>query len=328
MARLTNEEITLLRNLYHKDRFTTPRLARTFHCSLSTVHYWLNHTQRQLRRAPAGPPDVQLQRRRTLVSQLATMTDATGEPIYPSARLIAAALYQRHNIIASRDTVRRDLITGGFVARVRPRITAYPTDSAKRLAFATAYQGVDPSTIAFSDEKIFDTNHHGHRRAWIPKGTSPKGRLVSRWPNRVHVWGCIGHNFKMLVVLKSGERLDRDKYVRSILAKCVPELRSRNLTFLQDGAACHRAAIPYLNGKNVPLVQDYPPRSPDMNVIETLWANLQRRVWAKRPITCADLVRSIREAWEEIPQYEIDNLIKTWPARLHKVIANNGTMST
>jgi hypothetical protein len=246
--------------------------------------------------------------------------------LYPSARLIAAALYQFHRVSASRDTVRRDLDAVGFVARVRPRTTALPNDSAKRLAFATAYRNVDPRTVAFSDEKIFDTNHHGHRQAWIPAGTSPKGRLVSRWPNRVHVWGCVGANFRMLVILKDGVRLNKDSYIRTILSKCVPQLLARKLTFLQDGAGCHRAAIPYLGRKQVPLVQEYPARSPDLNIIETLWANLQRRVWQRRPITREDLVRSITECWSETPQSEIDSLLDTWPRRLQSVIAKRGAM--
>lgn len=212
---LTQEQIThCSTTLYHRERFTTVRLARTFACSLSTVHYWLSHAQRQLRRAPSRTDAEQLRHRRTLVRALALQTDPTGEPLYPSARLIAAALYQYHRVSASRDTVRRDLDATGFVARVRPRTTALLNDSAKRLAstlgdvanyggnvdVATAHRNVDPRTVAFSDEKIFDTNHHGHRQAWIPAGTSPKGRLVSRWPNRVHVWGCVGDNFRMLLL--------------------------------------------------------------------------------------------------------------------------------
>lgn len=265
-------------------------------------------------------------RRRRLIRQLATVADAQREPLYPSARLIAAALYQGYGIAVSHDTVRNDLHAVGYVARVRPRITAYGTDSDRRLAFAMANRDVDPLTIAFSDEKIFDTNHHGHRMAWIKDGDAPRGRLVSRWPNRVHIWGCIGHNFKMLVIINENEKLDKNSYIRKILCKCVPGLRAQNLTFLQDGAACHRASISYLNRMNVPLVQNYPARSPDLNVIETLWANLQRSVWAKRPITRDDLVTAIKTSWNEIKNEEIDALLRVWPARLASVIANRGEM--
>lgn len=322
----SQQQITLLRRLYHKERFTTVRLARTFQCSLSTVHHWINHETRHLRRAPRRTTVEDIRRRRTFVRQLALHNDAHGEPVYPSARLIAAALFQIHAISASRETVRRDLAACNLVARVRPCTTAYPADEAKRLAFARANRHVDPRTIAFSDEKIFDTNHHGHRQAWIPAGTNPRGRLVSRWPNRVHVWGCISTSFRLLVILKEGERLDKDRYIRTILVKCVKRLLETKLTFLQDGAACHRAAINYLVGKKIPLVTEYPPRSPDMNVIETLWANLQRRVWAKRPITREDLAKSIKLCWDEFPQSEIDALIDTWPHRLANVIAKRGAM--
>jgi hypothetical protein len=38
----------------------------------------------------------------------------------------------------------------------------------------------------------------------------------------------------MLVILKDGEKLDKDGYIRKILAKVVPGLLQRGLTFLQD----------------------------------------------------------------------------------------------
>ncbi len=323
---LSQPEITLLRTLYHAQHFTTTRLARTFRVSVATVHYWLHHDTRQRRAAPIRSSAATILHRRTRVRRLAGALDPTGEPMFPSARLIAAALHRLYNISVSHDTVRSDLHTMGFVARVRPRITAYQADEERRLAFATANKDVDPLTIAFSDEKIFDTNHHGHRQAWIARGEKPKGRLVSRWPNRVHVWGCIAHGFKMLVILKDGEKLDKSSYIRKILSKCVPGLMQKGLTFLQDGAACHRAAIPYLVRMNVPLVQNYPARSPDLNVIETLWANLQRSVWAKRPISRADLEKAIKSSWEEVPSSEIDSLLRVWPARLAAVVQNGGEM--
>ena len=323
---LTQEEINTLRRLYHQQRFTTTRLARTFNVSLATVHHWLHHELRHRRAAPHRTPVADLLRRRRFVRTLAQANDAQGEPKYPSARLIAAALHHKHNISVSHDTVRNELHALGLVARVRPRITAYRSDEAKRLAFARANVATDPLTIAFSDEKIFDTNHHGHRQVWIKEGEMPKGRLVSRWPNRVHVWGCVAHGFRMLVVLKEDEKLNKDSYIRKILSKCVPGLRAKGLTFLQDGAACHRAAIPYLNRMNVPLVQNYPARSPDLNVIETLWANLQRSVWAKRPISRGDLESAIKTSWNEIKDTEIDSLVSIWPQRIQNVIQKCGAM--
>jgi hypothetical protein len=74
------------------------------------------------------------------------------------------------------------------------------------------------------------------------------------------------------------------------------------------------------------MVQNYPARSPDMNVIETLWANLQRYVWAKRPISRVDLVSAIETSWAQIPNAEIDNLVRIWPERLNTVIRHRGMM--
>jgi transposase len=140
----------------------------------------------------------------------------------------------------------------------------------------------------------------------------------------VHIWGCIGDGFRSLVILREGEKLDKQAYIRRILQKVVPELKRRNLTFLQDGAACHRAAIPYLKSKGVKLVENYPPRSPDFNVIEMLWARLQRDVWALRPTSRRELESSVRQAWDAIPEAFVLSLLRGWRNRLQIAAANGG----
>lgn len=97
-----------------------------------------------------------------------------------------------------------------------------------------------------------------------------------------------------------------------------------NSVFLQDGAACHRAALGYLQRKNIQMVEDYPARSPDFNMIETLWAKLQTDVWAKRPVTRDDLVKAIRASWDEMSDVYVASLLRCWTSRLDTAIARNG----
>lgn len=328
---LEQAQIDIIHRLSATNGWPMRRIAKLLRVSRATVHYWVTQrgigAKRATKQAPKKSCAVAISRRRAHVKRLALKTDAAGERLYSSARLIAAVLARDYNIEVSHDTVRRDLNAVGLCCRVRPVITALEKDHAARLAFALANIRLSGTQVAFSDEKIFDTNNHSFRMQWVKVGERPSGRLVSRWPTgRVHVWGVISPKFRLLVILNEGEKLTTEAYIRKCVSRAVPLLKQHNLHFLQDGAACHRGAEDYLKRKNVLRLTEYPARSPDMNVIETLWAFLQRLVWSKRPVTRDDLVAAIKRSWDEITDEYVENLHKTWTKRLQNVIDRKGSM--
>lgn len=319
--------IDVLRRLYRQERWTVERIARFLRLARSTVHYWINkqNPTRYVRTPPKhDATKVTLRRRRLRV--LVDKTDATGERTYCSARLLAAALFRLHQTKVSPDTVRRDLKSLGLVSRVRPVVTAYESDAVARLTFARRYLSLDPRVVLFSDEKIFDTNNHSHRLSWVVKGAKPPSRLVSRWPCRVHVWGVIGVGFRSLVILPEGCKLDKDAYIRRCLSKICKTTVEKGYYFLQDGAACHRAAIKYLTEKKVKMFDNYPARSPDFNMIETVWAKLQKDVWELRPSNRSELVAAVEKAWWALSEEYVTSLVLRWPQRLKTAIASKGRM--
>ena len=319
--------VDTLRKLYHHERWTIARIARFLNVARSSVHYWA--TKENPTREKKLPPkhctlSITLRRRRLRV--LVQKVDGTGERMYPSSRLLAAALFRLHRTRVSPTTVRRDLGAIGVVSRVRPVITAYDSDAPTRLTFARRYRHLNPCLVLFSDEKIFDTNNHSHRLSWIEKGERAPTRLVSRWPSRVHVWGVIGVGFRCLVILPEGCKLDKDAYIRRCLSKVINKAVEKGYYFLQDGAACHRSALKYLQGKKVKLFEKYPPRSPDFNMIETLWAKLQKDVWSLRPSNRDQLAAAVEKAWAAVSEDYVKSLVLGWPERLECAIKRKGAM--
>ncbi|KAJ0060265.1 hypothetical protein NL108_006176, partial [Boleophthalmus pectinirostris] len=66
--------------------------------------------------------------------------------------------------------------------------------------------------------------------------------------------------------------------------------------------------------------------SPDMNPIEHLWDNLDRRVCHRIPLpaTVVDLRTALLEEWDTIPVAEINALITSMPRQVQVLLDANG----
>jgi len=57
----------------------------------------------------------------------------------------------------------------------------------------------------------------------------------------------------------------------------------------------------------------WPPQSPDLNPIELLWDELDRRVRNECPTSKNHLWSILQEAWNNLSQVTIENLIERMP---------------
>jgi transposase len=177
------------------------------------------------------------------------------------------------------------------------------------------------SKLVFSDESWLCCNENTGKIQWCKRGEKPLPReKKARWnvPS-VMVWGAIGKGFKSkLVILPSkredddGEvkvfRLDSESYVRRCLSTVSNRLVSEGRIFQQDGARSHIAkrTRAYLRRKKINWIEDWPPYSPDLNMIEPVWKELARGVGALCPLTTQELVAAAEKVWNEMPQRILD----------------------
>lgn len=342
---LTQRELDSILRL-SKGGMSTRVIAQAFGVSSACVSYWV---RKKARRAPPPSPPPRKQtsdRRRKIVQQLACkqrfVWDECGGlsrkvPLHGSARAIATALARDYSIDVSRQTVHRDLVALGFVSRVRPKTTSTSLkDAVTRVVFSKKLLCKRKEwfkRVCFSDEKIFTSNDATWRRMWVRRGCRPLPRERRRWPKgRVHVWGCVGIGFRHLVVFPESKandnraqyRLTKQQYVRRCLSPVIPFLLDGNAVFQQDGAGAHVSGEAFVECKGVEFLKNWPPRSPQLNPIETLWAILQERVAQHHPRNREELVQTVRAEWDAVSSKTVDALVLSFSKRLKSCIAEKG----
>ncbi len=80
--------------------------------------------------------------------------------------------------------------------------------------------------------------------------------------------------------------------------------------------------VPHFTKKN-----QWPANSPDLNLIENLWAYMDRKVHARRARTLEGLKKIIKDEWAKISLEVIKNLYHSYPKRLQQIIDRKGDMS-
>ena len=101
--------------------------------------------------------------------------------------------------------------------------------------------------------------------------------------------------------------------------------------FQQDGATPQTANITQdlvqevFGDNKVWLKDDWPGSSPDLNMIETLWAILKDAVYQDpQARTLDELRRRVRREWKRIPQDLLQKLAESFKKRVEGVIASEG----
>lgn len=143
----------------------------------------------------------------------------------------------------------------------------------------------------------------------------------------VMVWAAISHTGRSTLVLINGS-LTALRYRDEILQEHVlPIMQNNDLIFQHDNARPHtaRLTISFLRDNNVSVLP-WPSKSPDLNPIEHLWDELDRRVRARQPApqSLRQLAVALQEEWVNIPQEVIRNLILSMGRRCQAVINARG----
>lgn len=124
---------------------------------------------------------------------------------------------------------------------------------------------------------------------------------------------------------------------RDIMAeKMLPHARENlgeDWIFMQDCDPKHMAILlmgrekkgieGFFKKENVNMLS-WPPQSPDLNPIEHIWEEVDRKIRQKNFSKTGELFKAISEEWSKIPLDYIASLINSMPRRCAAVIAARG----
>ena len=130
------------------------------------------------------------------------------------------------------------------------------------------------------------------------------------------VWLGLGRHCSNLVVMEGN--LNAQNHRDEILMRHVVLLFQNNADitlFQHDNATGHTAmdTVNFLRANNIAFISDWPAKSPDLNPMAHLWDNLDQCV-RHRPIPLSNVIQlrqALIQEWNNIPQTEIDTLIRS-----------------
>ena len=138
------------------------------------------------------------------------------------------------------------------------------------------------------------------------------------------LWGFIAHDGRKCLQKVCGT-IHSIKYLQILQESLLPEMFLGE-KLQQDNAPAHNSILSktWFSENGLEILEDWPPNSPDINIIENVWSLLKKRVFQRHPKNIEELWAFCQEEFERIPLEYIQNLYNSIPDRLNKIVQCNG----
>lgn len=259
---------------------------------------------------------------------------------FKSASDIRAEINQSLDAPVSLTTVKRRLREGGLFGRIavkKPLLSS--ANKRKRLQFAKEHENwtiEQWKNVLWTDESKFEL-FGSHRRQYCRRKVNERYQANCITPTVKHgggsvmVWGCFSYGGVGQLVKIDGI-MKKEQYHSILQRYAIPsgvKLIGRNFIFQQDNDPKHtsKLCMNYLKKKQddgALQILTWPPQSPDVNPIELLWDELDRRVRDQRPTKIPNLWDCLKEAWNNIEARTLQKLVERLPKICSAIIKAKG----
>ncbi len=329
---------------------TASDLVRHLGAAKSTARGWVRRF-----RAGRGAADAPRTGRPRSLSEDATAVAAelVRKSATKSTAKAAAALEALGHGRVHKSTVRRALRAADMVWSLlqrRPLLTA--DQRARRVAFAANNRWRRWRSVMFTDSKYFQMHPaSGRLGAWRHVDEPAAIVGVPKHNPAVHVYmGMTPHGLTRAIVVSGGSKKStytdsKGKLYRGVCAAeyqrdVVPQLIADgnrmfatagkyegSWVFQQDGARVHTTEASLQAAAKAPggVLQPWPANSPDLNLIEHVWAWMAD--WVRtQPVSNSieEFVGLIKQARAAVPHEVLHALYGSMPGRLQTVSAKDG----
>jgi len=141
------------------------------------------------------------------------------------------------------------------------------------------------------------------------------------------MWGAISYARKTQLMHIPGNHNAVRYRDEVLIPHMLPVMNLHREVFQHYNARPHtaRATVNFLANQNVTVLL-LPFKSPDLNTIEHLWDDLDRRAHSRQPApqTLQELQQALEQEWGRIPQDRIRRMIESMARRFRAVLQANG----
>lgn len=307
-------------------------IASSFRVSISTVYRRIDIYNKEKRLGAKKRSRV----KKLPTSELERIREfTTGDPFASDGEVIGTL-----GLNISAKTLRRYCRSMGLSKyRAPKKFYVAPIHCEERLWVARrrcAWTADQWNRIVFTDESGLDNSGFQQMYVRRPRGKRLNAKYVYRAPNatkRINYFSWVTcRGVGELIVY---DRMDSQTFCHEVLPVMMQRLRAEfggdNFQIIHDNAPFYTSNYTTLHLSRTGFDKFFisiPPYSPDMNIIEHLWAVLRRKVkrhcfmhGQSRGRAFAELVKNF---WSAIPSSMIENLYRSLPVRLTRIVEAEG----
>lgn len=321
----------------HQEGYTSRIIGEKLNIPASTVKYTIRKHQEtgQLEdRVRPGPSRITTPAGDRLIQMISKRNRRKTAP------QIASEFNRGRQHPISVSTLKRRLREGNLHGRVAARKPLLRRGNrSKRLQWAREHRNwtlEQWKNVLWTDESKFEVFGQS-RRVFVRRSATERMLpecivpTVKHGGGSVTVWGCFSY-FGTGTLHRIDGIMRKEQYREILEAHAIPSgvrLIGNNFVFMQDNDPKHTARLckSYLNEQseaNVLQIMTWPPQSPDLNPIELLWDELDRRARVVGATSKEQLWNVLHQEWNNIPGETLRKLIERMPRVVEAVIKAKG----